>query len=58
MRAKLTGAGYEAYVVQVDTPGSARYRVRVGSFAARESAQQVADRIVGERSVPAFVTSR
>jgi cell division protein FtsN len=58
LRAKLAAAGYEAYVAQVDTPGSARYRVRVGSFAARDSAQQVADRIVGERSLPAFVTSR
>jgi cell division protein FtsN len=58
LRAKLAAAGYEAYVVQVDTPGSARYRVRVGSFAARESAQQIVDRIVGERSLPAFVTSR
>ena len=58
LRAKLAAAGYEAFVMQVDTPGSARYRVRVGSFAARESAQQVADRIVGERSLPAFVTSR
>jgi cell division protein FtsN len=58
LRAKLAASGYEAYVVQVDTPGSARYRVRVGSFAARESAQQVAERIVGERSLPAFVTSR
>jgi cell division protein FtsN len=58
LRAKLAAAGYEAYVVQIDTPGSARYRVRVGSFAARESAQQVADRIVGERSLPAVVTSR
>jgi cell division protein FtsN len=58
LRAKLAAAGYEAYVVQVDTPGSARYRVRVGSFAARESAQQIADRIVGERSLPAFVKSR
>jgi cell division protein FtsN len=58
LRAKLAAAGYEAYVVQVDAPGSARYRVRVGSFAARESAQQIADRIVGERSLPAFVTSR
>jgi cell division protein FtsN len=58
LRAKLAATGYEAYVVQVDTPGSARYRVRVGSFVARESAQQVADRIVGERSLPAFVTSR
>jgi len=58
LRAKLTAAGYEAYVVQVDTPGSARYRVRVGAFPARETAQQVADRIVGERSLPAFVTSR
>ena len=40
LRAKLAAAGHEAYVVQVDTPGSARYRVRVGSFAAREAAQQ------------------
>ena len=58
LRAKLAAAGYEAYVAQVDAPGSARYRVRVGSFAARDSAQQVADRIVGERALPAFVTSR
>jgi cell division protein FtsN len=58
LRAKLAATGYEAYVVQVDTPGSARYRVRVGSFGTRESAQQIAERIVGERSLPAFVTSR
>ena len=58
LRAKLAAAGYEAFVVQVDTPGSARYRVRVGAFSTRESAQQVAERIVGERSLPAFVTSR
>jgi cell division protein FtsN len=58
LRAKLAAGGYEAFVVQVDTPGSARYRVRVGAFSTRESAQQVAERIVGERSLPAFVTSR
>lgn len=58
LRAKLAAAGYEAFVVQVDTPGSARYRVRIGAFSTRESAQQVAERIVGERSLPAFVTSR
>jgi cell division protein FtsN len=58
LRARLAAAGYEAFVVQVDTPGSARYRVRVGAFSTRESAQQVAERIVGERSLPAFVTSR
>ena len=58
LRAKLATAGYEAFVIQVDTPGSARYRVRVGAFSTRESAQQVAERIVGERSLPAFVTSR
>ena len=54
----LAAGGYEAYVVQVDAPGSARFRVRVGSFAARDEAQQVADRIGTERSLPAFVTSR
>jgi cell division protein FtsN len=58
LRTKLAAAGYEAFVVQVDTPGSARYRVRVGAFSTRESAQQVAERIVGERLLPAFVTSR
>jgi cell division protein FtsN len=58
LRARLAAAGYEAYVAQVDAPGSVRFRVRVGSFNTREAAQQVADRIGRERSLSAFVTSR
>ncbi len=58
LRARLAAAGHDAYVAQVDAPGSVRFRVRVGSFATREAAQQVADRIGSERSLSAFVTAR
>jgi DedD protein len=58
LRARLAALGYEAYVAEVEAPGSVRYRVRVGSFSAREAAQQVADRIGTQGSLSAFVTSR
>lgn len=58
LRARLAAGGLEAYVIQVDAATGARFRVRVGSFATREAAQQIADRIGSERSLSAFVTSR
>ena len=59
LRARLAAAGHDAYVAEIDASGSVRYRVRIGSFATREAAQQAADRIVaGERKLSAFVTSR
>jgi cell division protein FtsN len=59
LRARLTAAGHDAYVAELDTAGSVRYRVRVGSFATRQAAQRAADKIVaGERTLSAFVTAR
>ena len=59
LRARLAAAGHDAYVAEIDASGSVRYRVRIGSFATREAAQQAADRIVaGERKLSAFVTAR
>jgi cell division protein FtsN len=59
LRARLTAAGHDAYVAEIDAAGSVRYRVRVGSFATRETAQRAADKIVaGERTLSAFVTAR
>src|SRR5262249_51132368 len=59
LRARLVAAGHDAYVAEIDSAGSARYRVRIGSFATREAARLAADKIVaGERSLSAFVTAR
>jgi len=58
LRARLAAGGLDAYVIQVDAASGARFRVRVGTFATREAAQQIADRIGSERSLSAFVTSR
>ncbi len=59
LRARLTAAGHDAYVVEIEASGSVRYRVRVGAFATREAAQLAADKIVAaERKISAFVTAR
>jgi cell division septation protein DedD len=58
LRTRLSAAGLDAYVIQIDATSGARFRVRVGSFGTREAAQHVADRIGRERSLSAFVTSR
>ena len=59
LRARLAAAGHDAYVAEIDSAGSARYRVRIGSFATREAARLAADKIVaGERTLSAFVTAR
>jgi cell division protein FtsN len=58
LRARLSAIGLDAHVIQIDVTSGARFRVRVGSFATREAAQQVADRIGREQSLSAFVTSR
>lgn len=56
---KLKDAGYEAYVVPVDADdGRATYRVRVGTFATRVEAEQVAERLRSERGLSPFVTTR
>ena len=59
LRARLAAAGHDAYVAEIDAAGSARYRVRIGSFGTREAARLAADKIVvGERTLSAFVTAR
>jgi len=58
LRARLAAAGLEAYVAQVDAPSGARFRVRVGAFATRAAAQEIADRIGRERALPAYVTTQ
>ncbi|MBI2491463.1 MAG: SPOR domain-containing protein, partial [Candidatus Rokubacteria bacterium] len=58
LRASLAAAGHDAYVVEGDGPGGVPYRVRVGSFATREAAQEAAARLGRERSLTAFVTAR
>jgi cell division septation protein DedD len=58
LRARLSAAGLDVYVIQIDGTSRARFRVRVGSFATREAAQQLADRVGREQSLSAFVTSR
>jgi DedD protein len=58
MRVKLAAAGLEAYVAQIDASAGVRFRVRVGSFATRAAAQEVADRIGRERALPAYVTTQ
>ena len=56
---KLKDAGYEAYVVPVGPDdGPTTYRVRVGTFATRAEAEQVAESLRSERSLSPFVTIR
>lgn len=58
LRASLTGAGHEAYVVTADGPDGVHYRVRVGVFASREAASALATRLGDERSLAPYVTTR
>jgi DedD protein len=58
MRRALVDGGYDAYVSEGESPNGARYRVRVGSYASRDDAQQAAQRLAGERRVSTFITTR
>lgn len=59
MERKLKDAGYEAYVLAAGgDDGRTTYRVRVGSFATRAEAEQVAERLRSERGLAPFVTTR
>jgi cell division septation protein DedD len=55
LRARLAAAGHEAYIVERDAGGGARYRVRVGSFASRQAATEAAARL---HPLAAYVTTR
>ncbi len=59
MERKLREGGFEAYVVSISgDDGRTTYRVRVGSFATRGEAQQMAERLRSERSLSPYVTAR
>jgi DedD protein len=58
MRRALVDGGYDAYVSEGESANGARYRVRVGSYASRDDAQQAAQRLAGERRVSTFITTR
>jgi cell division protein FtsN len=58
MRARLAGAGHDAYIADFEGPPGARFRVRVGAFATRDEARHVAERLAAERKSATFVTTR
>jgi DedD protein len=58
LRARLAERGQEASVTEVETAGVMQYRVRVGSFATREAAQEAASRLATERRLSTYVTTR
>lgn len=59
LRAAMTSAGHDAYVVEMDpATGGARYRVRVGSFATRVAASATAARLRTEGQRSSYVTTR
>ena len=59
LRSRLTTRGYEAYVSPaMSEDGRPRYRVRVGSYAARSEAERAAADLRGERGLSPVVTPR
>ncbi len=58
LRTTLAAAGHEAYVVEAQAEGGVRYRVRVGAFASRETAQDTVARLAREGRAAAYVTLR
>lgn len=53
----LRAAGYAAYSIVVNEPGSTRYKVRVGPEIERQSAMQIAERIKNEMQLNGMVIS-
>lgn len=58
MRANLAIAGWDVYLAEIGGPDVVRYRVRVGSYATRDEARQVAQRLSSERRLSTYVTAR
>jgi cell division protein FtsN len=58
LRSSLVAAGHDAYILETDAAGPARYRVRVGSFSTRQAAIDAATRLGSERQVATYVTTR
>ena len=59
LQKQLKRAGLDAYVASAAAvDGQTNYRVRVGTFKSKAEAQRMVERVRGERSLAAFVTSR
>ena len=58
LRARLAESGQDAYLSEVESGGTTQYRVRVGTFATREAAIEVASRIGSQRRLATYVTTR
>jgi cell division septation protein DedD len=59
LRARLAARGFDVYVLpSVTEEGRPRYRVRVGAYASRSDAEQVAAELRRERGLNPLVTSR
>lgn len=52
---QLTDRGFAAYVLEPITGGLRLFRVRVGRFTEREAAQELADRLLQQEGMQAFV---
>jgi cell division protein FtsN len=58
VRSRLVGAGYDAYIADLEGPPGTRFRVRVGTFTTRDEARPIAERLAAERKSPTYVTTR
>jgi cell division protein FtsN len=58
VQSRLVGAGYDAYIADLEGPPGTRFRVRVGTFTTRDEARPIAERLAAERKSPTYVTTR
>lgn len=54
---RLIDAGYDAYSIEFITNNKTLYRIRIGKFATRDDALEVADKITNDQGLPTWVTS-
>lgn len=53
---RLIDAGYDAYSIEFTTNNKTLYRIRIGKFATRDDALEVADKISNDQGLPTWVT--
>lgn len=53
---RLIDAGYDAYSIEFITNNKTLYRIRIGRFATRDDALEVADKISNDQGLPTWVT--
>ena len=58
LRARLAARGQDASLSETEVGGTPQYRVRVGTFATREAAQEAAGRLGSDHRLSTYVTTR